>query len=149
METFRDKLSDKFKEIKNQFDYMTNKQRLVSSIYEEEVNNPRNLEKEKLQLINEYSINPLAIEHRKDPKFLKLKVFFDEKEKLIQNNPDIYPGLAPRKALQDYYEKCMYQLPTSEEVYKINPVFKAKHAEILKKQIDDKKKSKIKKKRKR
>ena len=34
----------------------------------------------------------------------------------------------------------MYQLPTSEEVYKINPVFKAKHAEILKKQIDDKKK---------
>ena len=138
---FIDKMNDiEKKRIQTKLDNQTNKQRLVSSIYEEEVNNPRNLEKEKLQLINEYSINPLAIEHRKDPKFLKLKVFFDQKEKLIQNNPDIYPGLAPRKALQDYYEKCMYQLPTSEEVYKINPVFKAKHAEILKKQIDDKKK---------
>ena len=138
---FIDKMNDiEKKRIQTKLDNQTNKQRLVLSIYEEEVNNPRNLEKEKLQLINEYSINPLAIEHRKDPKFLKLKVFFDEKEKLIQNNPDIYPGLAPRKALQDYYEKCMYQLPTSEEVYKINPVFKAKHAEILKKQIDDKKK---------
>ena len=73
-------------------------------------------------------------------KQIAIEMFNKDEKKLIQNNPDIYPGLAPRKALQDYYEKCMYQLPTSEEVYKINPVFKAKHAEILKKQIDDKKK---------
>ena len=136
---FIDKMKDiEKKRIQNKIDNLTQKQRSVLPIYEKEINKPKNLKKEKLQLINEYSLNPLAIEHNKDPKFLQLKVFFDQKEKIIQNNPDIYPGLVPRKALQDYYEKCMYQIPTSEEVYTINPVYKKNYIKVLKQQIDDK-----------
>ena len=136
---FIDKMKDiEKKRIQNKIDNLTQKQRSVLPIYEKEINKPKNLKKEKLQLINEYSLNPLAIEHNKDPKFLQLKVFFDQKEKIIQNNPDIYPGLVPRKALQDYYEKCMYQIPNSEEVYTINPVYKKNYIKVLKQQIDDK-----------
>ena len=126
------------KRIQTKIDTLSQKQRMVLHAYEKEINKPKNLKKEKLQLINEYSLNPLAIEHGKDPKFLQHKIFFDQKEKIIQNNPDIYPGLVPRKAFQDYYEKCMYQIPTSEEVYTLNPVYKKNFIKVLKKQIDDK-----------
>ena len=126
------------KRIQKKIDTLSEKQRQVLPVYEKEINKPKNLKKEKLQLINEYSLNPLAIEHGKDPKFLQYKIYFDEKEKIIQNNPDIYPGLVPRKAFQDYYEKCMYQIPNSEEIYTLNPVYKKNYIKVLKKQIDDK-----------
>ena len=138
---FVDKMNDlEKKRIQTRLDNLSKKQRNVLPIYEQEVNSPRNLRKEKLQLINEYSINQLAIEHGKDPKFLEQKKFFDRKEKLIHNNPDIYPGLGQRKAFQDYYEKCMYQIPSSEEIYTINPVYKQNYIKALKKQISDKEK---------
>ena len=134
---FVDKMSDlEKKRIQKKLDNLSNKQRNVLPVYEQEVNQPKNLRKEKLQLINEYSINPLAIEHGKDPKFIEhKKKFFDRKEKLIQSNPDIYQGLGPRKAFQDYYEKCMYQIPFSEEIYSINPVYKNNYINTLKNQI--------------
>jgi hypothetical protein len=136
---FIDKMNNlEKKRIQSNLDNLSFKQRNVIPIYEQEINKPSNLRKEQLQLINEYSLNPLAIEHGKDPKFLEQKVFFDRKEKLIQNNPDIYPGLVPRKAFQDYYEKCMYQIPSSEENYTINPVYKKNYIKALKKQISDK-----------
>ena len=138
---FIDKMNNfEKKRIQSNLDNLSFKQRNVLPVYEQEVNKPSNLRKEQLQLINEYSLNPLAIEHRKDPKFLQQKIFFDRKEKLIQNNPDIYTGLVPRKAFQDYYEKCMYQLPSSEENYTINPVYKKNYIKALKKQISDKQK---------
>ena len=129
--------------IQQKVDNMSNIQRSVIPAYEYEVNKPRNLKKEKLQLINEYSLNPLCLEHGKDPKFVKYKVNFDSKEKFIQNNPDIYPGLGQRKAFDDYYEKCMYQVPTSEENYSLNPKFKENHIRVLKMQMDTKKKKEI------
>ena len=136
---FIDKMNNlEKKRIQSNLENLSFKQRNVIPIYEQEINKPSNLRKEQLQLINEYSLNPLAIEHGKDPKFLEQKVFFDRKEKLIQNNPDIYPGLVPRKAFQDYYEKCMYQIPSSEENYTINPVYKKNYIKALKKQISDK-----------
>lgn len=136
---FIDKMNNlEKKRIQSNLDNLSFKQRNVIPIYEQEINKPSNLRKEQLQLINEYSLNPLAIEHGKDPKFLEQKIFFDRKEKLIQNNPDIYPGLVPRKAFQDYYEKCMYQIPSSEENYTINPVYKKNYIKALKKQISDK-----------
>jgi hypothetical protein len=138
---FIDKMNNfEKKRIQSNLDNLSVKQRNVLPVYEQEINKPSNLKKEQLQLINEYSLNPLAIEHGKDPKFLQQKIFFDRKEKLIQNNPDIYTGLVPRKAFQDYYEKCMYQLPSSEENYTINPVYKKNYIKALKKQISDKQK---------
>ena len=138
---FVDKMNNiEKKRIQSKLDYLSNKQRRVLPIYEREVNKPKNLKKERLQLINEYSLNPLAIVHDRDPKFLQLKESFDKKEKIIQNNPDIYPGLGrQRKAFQDYYEKCMYQVPLCEELYKINPVYKKNYVKALKKQVEDKK----------
>jgi hypothetical protein len=138
---FIDKMNNfEKKRIQSNLENLSAKQRNVLLVYEQEINKPSNLKKEQLQLINEYSLNPLAIEHGKDPKFLQQKIFFDRKEKLIQNNPDIYTGLVPRKAFQDYYEKCMYQLPSSEENYTINPVYKKNYIKALKKQISDKQK---------
>ena len=137
---FIDKMNNfEKRRIQKKIDDMSNKQRSVLPLYQLEVNKPRNLKKEKLQLINEYSLNPLWIEHGKDPKFLINKMNFDKKEKLIQNNPQIYSGLVPRKAFRDYYEKCMYQVPISEENYTLNPVYKENHIKVLKEQIDSKK----------
>ena len=130
---------DEKNRIQKRIDNLSTKQKLALSMYENEINLPRNLKKEKLQLINEYSLNPLAIYHKKDPKFLEKKKIFDKKEKLIIDNPDIYQGLGPRKALRDYYQKCVYQVPKLEESYKINPVYKKNYIKVLKKQIEDKK----------
>ena len=130
---------DEKNRIHKRIDKLSTKQKLALSMYENEINLPRNLKKEKLQLINEYSLNPLAIYHKKDPKFLEKKKIFDKKEKLIIDNPDIYQGLGPRKALRDYYQKCVYQVPKLEESYKINPVYKKNYIKVLKKQIEDKK----------
>ena len=138
---FIDKMNNfEKRRIQNKVDNMTKIQRSVIPAYELEVNKPRNLKKEKLQLLNEYSLNPLCLEHGKDPKFIKYKVNFDKKEKLIQSHPDIFPGLGQRKAFQDYYEKCMYQVPITEENYSLNPKFKENHIKVLKMQIDNKKK---------
>jgi len=138
---FQDKMNNfEKRRIQQKVENMTNIQRSVIPTYELEVNKPRNLKKEKLQLINEYSLNPLCLDHGKDPKYVKYKANFDSKEKFIQNNPDIYPGLVQRKAFKDYYEKCMLQVPTEEENYSLNPKFKENHIRVLKMQIDNKKK---------
>ena len=138
---FVDKMNNFEKQrIQSKVDDISYRQRSVLPAYEKEVNKSTNLKKEMLQLINEYSLNPLAIEHGKDPKFLKHKINFDRKEKIIHNNPDIYKGLGQRKAFQDYYEKCMYQIPICEEIYTINPVYKQNYIKTLKRQITDKQK---------
>ena len=138
---FQDKMNNfEKRRIQQKVENMTNIQRSVIPTYELEVNKPRNLKKEKLQLINEYSLNPLCLDHGKDPKYVKYKANFDSKEKFIQNNPDIYPGLVQRQAFKDYYEKCMLQVPTEEENYSLNPKCKENHIRVLKMQIDNKKK---------
>ena len=136
---FIDKMNNiEKRRIQTKLDNLSNKQRRVLPIYQEEINKPDNLKIEQLQLINEFSINPLAIDHRKDPKFVQQKIIFDKKENIIYSNPKIYKGLGPRKAYQDYYEKCMYQVPHLEENYKINQVYKKNYIKTLEKQIDDK-----------
>ena len=138
---FVDKMNNYEKQrIQSKVDDISYLQRSVLPAYEREVNKETNLKKEMLQLVNEYSLNPLAIQHGKDPKYLEHKIYFDRKEKIIHNNPDIYKGLGQRKAYQDYYEKCMYQIPIYEEIYSMNPVYKKNYIKTLKKQIDDKQK---------
>ena len=137
---FIDKMSDNEKKrINEKIASNSNKQRQAFANYKKEIDNPKNNTKEKLQLINEYSINPLSIEVGKDPRYLKQKQNFDKKEKIIHQNPDIYKGLVPRKAYNDYYNKCIYQVPKMEEMYYVNPVYKENYIKALKKQIEDKK----------
>ena len=136
---FIDKMSDNEKKrINEKIESNSNKQRLAFANYKKEIDNPKNNTKEKLQLINEYSINPLAIEVGKDPRYLRQKKNYDNKEKMIHQNPDKYKGLQPRKAYNDYYNKCIYQIPKMEEMYYVNPVYKENYIKALKKQIEDK-----------
>ena len=133
---FIDKMSDNEKKrINEKIASNSNKQRLAYANFKKQMDNP----KEKLQLLNEYSLNPLAIEVGKDPRYLKQKKNYDKKEKLINQNPDKYKALEPRKAYNDYYNKCIYQVPPIEESYYINPVYKMNYIKALKKQIEDKK----------
>ena len=137
---FIDKMSDNEKKrINDKIESNSNKQRLALANYKKEIDNPKNNTKEKLQLINEYSLNPLSIDKGKDPRYVKLKNNFDKKEKIIQNNPNIYKSMEPRKAYNDYYNKCIYQVPKIENRYYINPVYKENYIKTLKKQIEDKK----------
>jgi hypothetical protein len=126
------------KRINDKIESNSNKQRLALANYRKEIDNPKNNTKEKLQLLNEYSLNPLTIEAGKDPRYLKQKKNYDKKEKIIHQNPDIYKGLEPRKAYNDYYNKCIYQIPKIEENYYLNPVYKNNYIKALKKQIEDK-----------
>lgn len=137
---FIDKMSDNEKKrINEKIASNSNKQRLAFANFKKEIDNPKNNIKEKLQLINEYSINPLSIEVGKDPRYLKQKQNYDKKEKIIHENPGIYKGLIPRQAYNDYYNKCIYQVPKMEEIYYVNPVYKENYIKALKKQIEDKK----------
>ena len=137
---FIDKMSDNEKKrINDKIESNSNKQRLALANYKKEIDNPNNNTKEKLQLINEYSLNPLSIDKGKDPRYVKLKNNFDKKEKIIQNNPNIYKSMEPRKAYNDYYNKCIYQVPKIENRHYVNPVYKENYIKTLKKQIEDKK----------
>ena len=136
---FIDKMSDKEKKrINDKIESNSNKQRLACDNYKKEMDKPKNNTKEQLQLINEYSLNPLSIEVGKDPRYVKLKNNYDKKEKIIHQNPDKYKCLAPRKAYNDYYNKCLYQVPKIEEIYHVNSVYKDNYIKALKKQIEDK-----------
>ena len=137
---FIDKMNDNEKKrINDKIESNSNKQRLAFANYKKEIDNPKNNTKEKLQLINEYSLNPLSIEVGKDPRYLKQKQNYEKKEKIIHENPDIYKGLEPRKAYGDYYNKCIYQIPKLEESLNVNPSYKENYIKALKKQIEDKK----------
>ena len=137
---FIDKINDdEKKRINDKIESNSYKQRLALDNYKKEIDDPKNNTKEKLQLLNEYSLNPLTIEAGKDPRYLKQKKNYDKKERIIHQNPDIYKGLEPRKAYNDYYNKCIYQIPKIEESYYINPVYKQNYIKALKKQIEDKK----------
>ena len=145
---FIDKMNDKEKKrIKDKVESNSYMQRLALENYKKELDDPKNNSKENLQLINEYSLNPLSIEKGKDPRYLKQKKNFDKKEKIIEQNPDKYK-LGPRKAYNDYYNKCMYQIPKLEEIYHANSVYKDNYIKALKKQIEDKKKKEYEDKRK-
>ena len=137
---FIDKMSENEKRrITDKIESNSNKQRLAYVTFKKAIDNPKNNTKEQLQLINEYSINPLTIEVGKDPRYLKQKQSYDKKEKIIQQNPDKFKSLEPRKAYNDYYNKCIYQIPKMEEMYHVNSVYKENYIKALKKQIEDKK----------
>ena len=137
---FIDQMNDNEKKrIKDKVDSNSYKQRLALENFKKEIEDPKNNSKENLQLINEYSLNPLSIEVGKDPRYLKQKKNYDKKEKIIEQNPDKYKSLGLRKAYNDYYNKCMYQIPKLEEMYHVNSVYKDNYIKSLKKQIEDKK----------
>ena len=48
---------------------------------------------------------------REDPRIKKTLRAYDLKENFINENRDIYQVNKPRKAINDYYKKCCFQIP--------------------------------------
>ena len=68
--------------------------------------------KEVLQKINELSINPLLEYEPKPPLYLKTIENYYYNDDIIKKN-DINIFNKPRKEIDEYYNKCQYQIPTT------------------------------------
>ncbi|MCQ2819773.1 MAG: hypothetical protein MJ252_21115 [archaeon] len=95
--------------------------------------------KEQLQRTNESNGGGIFTNYGgKDPRYLKQKARYDEKEKnFLQNS---YNVGEPRKAIKDYFDKTVFNPPVTEEVYKASPILQENYLNDLKDQIEDKKK---------
>ena len=143
---FQDKMKDLQKDnINNKIKELENLQKQVlDKLAKYQIDNPTN--KERLQKKNEYSINPFNSYEKEDPRFIKTQQAYDQKENFINNNRDLYQIDKPRKAINDYYNKCLYQVPILEEEYHVDPEYKKEVNNELKKQIEENKKNRKKKK---
>ena len=97
--------------------------------------------KETLQKKNECCPNPMVDYAESDPRIAKAKKNYDLKENLIAKNKDLYNFDKPRDAINDYYNKCMYQVPVLELIHETNPEYQKEFIDTLKKQIADKEKN--------
>jgi hypothetical protein len=138
MNDIEDKKNDKIKELEKL------QKQALDNLAKYKIANPSN--KEKLQKTNEYSINPLNSCEKEDPRLVKTMKNYDKKENFINKNKDLYRIDKPRKAINDYYNKCLYQVPVMEEEYHVNPEYKKEVNKELKKQIEENKNNKKKKK---
>jgi len=68
--------------------------------------------KEVLQKINELSVNPLLEHEPKPPLYLKTIENYYYNDDIIKKN-DINMFNKPRKEIDEYYDKCQYQIPTT------------------------------------
>ena len=143
---FPDKMKDLHKDnINNKIKELERLQKqVVDKLARDQIDNPSN--KEKLQKQNEYSINPLNSYTKEDPRFIRTQQAYDKKENFINNNKDLYEIDKPRKAINDYYNKCLYQVPVLEEEYHVDPEYKKEVNNELKKQIEENRNNKKKKK---
>ena len=142
---FQDKMRDMHKDnINNKINDLEKLQRdALNKLAKYQIDNPTN--KEKLQKANEYSINPLNSQEKPDPRLIKTQRNYDNKEQFINKNKDLFKIDQPRKAIKDYFNKCLYQVPILEEEYHVDPQYKKEYNMELKKQIEE---NKIKKKKK-
>jgi len=143
---FQDKMNDLHKDnINNKIKDLEKMQKqALDKLSRYQIDNPTN--KELLQKKNEYSINPLNSYTKEDPRFIRTQQAYDKKENFINNNKDLYEIDKPRKAINDYYNKCQYQVPVLEEEYHVDPEYKKQVNNELKKQIEENRNNKKKKK---
>ena len=134
----KEKIDDKIKELENL------QKQALDKLTKYQFHNPSN--KEKLQKTNEFSINPLNETEKEDPRAIMAKINYDNKENFINKNKDLYEIDKPRKAINDYYNKCLYQVPVLEEEYHVDPEYKKEVNKDIKKQIEENQKNKKKKK---
>ena len=108
---FQDKLQlmekDKIdKKVKNQ---MRIQREAVKQLSLYKIKNPS--KKEVLQKINELSINPLLSYEPKSPLYKKTIESYYYNDNIIKNN-DINIFNKPRKEIDQYYNKCQFQIPS-------------------------------------
>ena len=95
--------------IKNQ---MHLQRKAIKQLYLYKINNPSKIEV--LQKINELSYNPLIAYEPKPIKYQKTIENYYYNDNIIKNN-DINIFNKPRKEIEEYYNKCQYQIPNTYE----------------------------------
>ena len=110
---------------------------VINSLEEYRKNNPS--KKENLQFKNEFSINEFyGNNNLKDPRYEIVKKKYDLKEQIISQQKNIYNYNEPRKAIKQYYNKTMYEIPLMEPKYELSKECKQNYIKELKNQIINK-----------
>ena len=106
----------------------------------EEIRKKKPSEKENLQYNNEYAVNSLNFSENKDPRYERVKKNYDLKEKILAEQRNLYHFNynEPRKAIKEYYNKTMYEIPVQEIKHEISKEYKKNYINDLKKQINEK-----------
>ena len=112
--------------------------KVINNLEEFKRNNPS--QKENLQYNNEYSPNGLNFNIQKDPRYEKVKNNYDLKEKILEQQRNLYNinYNEPRKAIKDYYDKIMYEIPVQEPEHEVSKEVKNNYIIELKNQILEK-----------
>ena len=120
---FQDKMKDLYKnKINHKIKELEKIQRqALSNLAKYKLENPSDVEK--LQNQCEKSLNPMNAYEREDPRIGKTIKAYDKKENFINDNKDLYQFNKPRKAINDYYKKCVFQMPKIEKEYMVDPEY--------------------------
>ena len=143
---FQDKMKDIYKEkIQQKIKDVEKKQRQAqNNLAKYKIENPTDIEL--FQKQQELSMNPMVAHEREDPRVDKTLKKYDLKENFINKNKDLYHIDKPRKAINDYYENCLFKVPIIEDTYFVEPKYIKQISIDLREQIEEKKLNKKKKK---
>ena len=128
---YKDKIQNKVKELEKI------QRQALTHLAKYEIDNPSNIEI--FQKQQELSANPMLAHEREDPRIKKTLRAYDLKENFINENRDIYQVNKPRKAINDYYKKCCFQIPIMENEYFVEPKYIKQVSIDLRDQIEEKK----------
>ena len=139
---FQDKMKDLHKDkIQHRIKELEKLQRqALNNLAKYKIENPTNIEK--FQKTQELSINPMVAHEREDPRFGKTLKAYDLKEHFINEIKDLYQIDKPRKAINDYYKKCIFQVPVVENEYFVDPKYIKQVSIDLREQIEERKNDK-------
>ena len=134
---FQDKMQDIYKDkIQHRIKELEKIQRqALNNLAKFKIENPTNIEK--FQKQQELCVNPMVSHEREDPRICKTLRAYDLKENFIHKNKDIYQVNKPRKAINDYYKKCCFQVPVSEEPYFVDHNYIKQVSIDLREQIEE------------
>ena len=107
-----------------------------------QINKFKKTEKEKLQYINENYDNPLPGLNLQDYLYYNTKKIHESANKNMIDNIKLYQVNKPRKEIKDYYKNVQFQIPHLEKSNAPSAKYKINVAETLKKQINDKERTK-------
>lgn len=129
-EIYKDQIQNKIKEIEKL-------QRIaLNNLAKYKIENPTNVER--LQKQQELCMNSMVGHEREDPRINKTLRSYDLKENFINKNKEIYQIDKPRKAINDYYKKCCFQVPIIEDDYFVDKKYIKQVSIDLREQIEDK-----------
>ena len=130
----KDKIQHRIKELEKL------QRQALNNLAKYKIENPTNIEK--FQKTQELSINPMVAHEREDPRLGKTLKAYDLKEHFINENKDLYQIDKPRKAINDYYKKCIFQVPVVENEYFVDPKYIKQVSIDLREQIEERKNDK-------